>query len=42
MKKLLNGLREVFDVDAQVVNHPILKLPVFLPCGVRGQLFKEK
>ena len=32
-------LREVFDVEAEVVRHPVLRVPVCLPYGVRGQTF---
>ena len=30
-------LREVFDVEAEVIRHPVLNVPVCLPYGVRGQ-----
>ncbi len=32
-------LREVFDVEAEVIIHPVLGVPVCLPYGVRGQIF---
>ena len=32
-------LREVFDVEASVIRHPVLNVPVCLPYGVRGQTF---
>lgn len=32
-------LREVFDVEAQVIQHPVLQVPVCLPYGIRGQTF---
>jgi iron complex transport system ATP-binding protein len=31
-------LREVFEVEAEVIAHPVLGVPVCLPYGVRGQL----
>lgn len=35
-------LRDVFDVEAEVVKHPILNVPVCLPYGVRGQIFEQE
>ncbi|MFV0413387.1 MAG: ABC transporter ATP-binding protein [Oscillospiraceae bacterium] len=35
-------LREVFDVEAEVIRHPVLNVPVCLPYGVRGQVFGKK
>lgn len=35
-------LREVFDVEAAVVCHPVLDVPVCLPYGVRGQVLKKQ
>ena len=32
-------LREVFDVEAEIIRHPVLDVPVCLPYGVRGQAF---
>ncbi|MDR1358710.1 MAG: ABC transporter ATP-binding protein [Coriobacteriales bacterium] len=32
-------LRDVFDVEAEVIRHPVLGMPVCLPYGVRGQTF---
>lgn len=32
-------LREVFDVEAEVIKHPVLGVPVCLPYGVKGQVF---
>lgn len=32
-------LREVFDVEAEVIRHPVLEVPVCLPYGVRRQIF---
>ena len=32
-------LRDVFDVEAAVIRHPVLDVPVCLPYGVRGQTF---
>ena len=32
-------LREVFDVEAVVIQHPVLNVPVCLPYGVRDQIF---
>lgn len=34
-------LREVFDVEAEVIQHPVLNVPVCLPYGVRGQMFEN-
>jgi len=34
-------LREVFDVEAEIIRHPILNVPVCLPYGVRGQVFEQ-
>lgn len=34
-------LREVFDVEAEIIRHPILNVPVCLPYGVRGQIFEQ-
>ncbi len=34
-------LREVFDVEAEVIRHPVLDVPVCLPYGVRGQSFEK-
>lgn len=36
------ALRDVFDVEAEVIRHPVLDVPVFLPYGVRGQLFEKE
>lgn len=33
-------LREVFDVEAVVIPHPVLAVPVCLPYGVGGQVFQ--
>lgn len=33
-------LREVFDVEAEIIRHPVLHVPVCLPYGVRGQVFE--
>lgn len=33
-------LREVFDVEAEIVHHPVLHVPVCLPYGVRGHVFE--
>ncbi|WP_313183562.1 ABC transporter ATP-binding protein [Lacrimispora sp.] len=35
-------LREVFDVEAAVIRHPVLDVPVCLPYGVRGQVFLKQ
>ncbi len=35
-------LREVFDVEAAVIRHPVLDVPVCLPYGVRGQVFQKQ
>ncbi|MDR0925928.1 MAG: ABC transporter ATP-binding protein [Hungatella sp.] len=35
-------LREVFDVEAAVICHPVLDVPVCLPYGVRGQVFQKQ
>ena len=35
-------LREVFDVEAAVIQHPVLNVPVCLPYGVRGQTLIQK
>lgn len=35
-------LREVFEVEAEVIQHPILNVPVCLPYGVRGQIFEQE
>jgi len=35
-------LREVFDVEAAVIRHPVLEVPVCLPYGVRGQVFQKQ
>lgn len=35
-------LREVFNVEAEVIRHPILGVPVCLPYGVRGQSFQSQ
>lgn len=32
-------LQEVFEVEAEVIQHPKLNVPVFLPYGVHGQTF---
>lgn len=34
-------LREVFDVEAEIVRHPVLDVPVCLPYGVRRHLVQE-
>ena len=34
-------LQEVFDVEAEVIQHPVLHVPVCLPYGVRGQTFAK-
>lgn len=34
-------LREVFDVEAEIIRHPVLHVPVCLPYGVRGQVFES-
>ncbi len=34
-------LREVFCVEAEVIRHPVLDVPVCLPYGVRGQIFTK-
>ena len=34
-------LREVFDVEAAVIEHPVLHLPVCLPYGVRGETLTQ-
>lgn len=34
-------LREVFDVEAEIIRHPVLNVPVCLPYGVRGQVFEQ-
>lgn len=34
-------LREVFNVEAEIISHPILNVPVCLPYGVRGQVFEQ-
>lgn len=34
-------LREVFDVEAEIIRHPILNVPVCLSYGVRGQVFDQ-
>lgn len=34
-------LRDVFDVEAEVIEHSVLKVPVCLPYGVRGQTFEK-
>ncbi|WP_024346114.1 ABC transporter ATP-binding protein [Lacrimispora indolis] len=36
------SLREVFNVEAAVVRHPVLDVPVCLPYGVRGQVFQKQ
>ena len=33
-------LREVFNVEAEIITHPVLGVPVCLPYGVRGQVFE--
>lgn len=35
-------LREVFDVEAEVIRHPILNVPVCLPYGVGGQVLDKR
>ncbi|CUX27704.1 putative siderophore transport system ATP-binding protein YusV [Clostridium sp. C105KSO15] len=35
-------LREVFDVEAEVIYHPVLEVPVCLPYGVRGQVLQKQ
>ncbi|WP_353097754.1 ABC transporter ATP-binding protein, partial [Tissierella praeacuta] len=35
-------LREVFDVEAEVIRHPILDVPVCLPYGVGGQVLDKR
>ena len=35
-------LREVFQVEAAVVRHPVLDVPVCLPYSVRGQSFQKQ
>lgn len=35
-------LQEVFNVEAAVVRHPVLDVPVCLPFGVRGQVFQKQ
>ncbi len=35
-------LLEVFDVEAEVIRHPVLNVPVCLPYGVRGQVFHKE
>lgn len=34
-------LRDVFDVEAEIIRHPVLDVPVCLPYGVRGQIFQQ-
>jgi iron complex transport system ATP-binding protein len=34
-------LREVFNVEAEVIRHPVLDVPVCLPYGVCGQVFNK-
>ena len=31
-------LREVFNLEAEIIRHPVLDVPVCLPCGVCGQV----
>lgn len=35
-------LKEIFDVESEIINHPILNVPVFLPYSVKNQVIKEK
>lgn len=35
-------LKDVFEVEAEVIQHPKLKVPVFLPYGVHGQVFSGR
>ncbi|ARC84825.1 ABC transporter family protein [Clostridium argentinense CDC 2741] len=35
-------IREVFDVEAEVIRHPILDVPVCLPYGVGGQVLDKR
>lgn len=35
-------LRDVFDVEAEILPHPVLGVPVCLPYGVRGQRFNNE
>ena len=34
-------LREVFHVEAEVIRHPVIGMPVCLPYGVRGQIVQN-
>lgn len=34
-------LRDVFDVEAKIIRHPVLHMPVCLPYGVRGQVLES-